>query len=92
MKGDPKRDDVRLKLTLVYDQLHRRAEADRLFRVLLASYPQSPLVHYFKALVLWERGERTASRAEALVVQRLSPTEGVAHFNDLLISQLRNPS
>jgi tetratricopeptide (TPR) repeat protein len=89
LTADPKRDDVRLKLTLIYDQLHRRSDTDRLFKELLTSYPQSPLVHYFRALVLWERGERTASEAEALVVEQLSPTEQVAHFNDLLLSQLR---
>ena len=61
LKADPKRDDVRLEARRwIYDQLHRRAEdADRMFKQLLAAYPQSPLVHYFKALVLWERGERT---------------------------------
>jgi tetratricopeptide (TPR) repeat protein len=92
LKADPKRDDVRLKLTLIYDQLHRRSETDRLFKELLTSYPQSPLVHYFRALVLWERGEKTASRDEAIVVEGLSPTELVAHYNELLLSQLRKPS
>ena len=92
LKADPKRDDVRLKLTLIYDQLKRRRDTDRLFRELLAAYPQSPLVHYFKALVLCERGERSASREEALLVQSLSPTEGVSHFTELLLAQLRKPS
>jgi tetratricopeptide (TPR) repeat protein len=92
LKADPKRDDVRLRLTLVYDQLHRRVDADRLFRDLIASYPHSPLVHYFKALVLLDRGEREAARQESLRVQQLEPTEIVAHFNDLLMEELRKRS
>ncbi len=92
IKADPKRDDVRLKLTMIYDQLHRRPETDRLFKNLIETYPQSPLVHYFKAMVLWGRGERTAARSEALFVQSLAPTEEVAHFNDLLLSELRKKS
>jgi tetratricopeptide (TPR) repeat protein len=92
LKAAPGRDDVRLKLTLIYDQLHRQSDADRLFKQLLAAYPQSPLVHYFKALVLWERGEKTAAKAEALIVESLSPTETVSHYNELLLSHLRKPS
>jgi tetratricopeptide (TPR) repeat protein len=92
LKADPKRDDVRLKLALIYDQLHRKADTDRIFEQLLSSYPQSPLVHYFKALVLWERGEKTASQAEARRVETLLPTELVAHYNELLLEQLRKPS
>src|SRR5437879_6069530 len=92
LRADPKRDDVLLRLTLVYDQLRRPADADRLFRDLGASYPLSPLVHYFKALVLLNRGEKEAARTEALRVQQLSPTELVAHFNDLLLSELRKRS
>jgi tetratricopeptide (TPR) repeat protein len=92
VKADPKRDDVRLRLTLVYDRLHRRADADRLFRDLVASYPQSPVVHYLKALVLFDRGDKYAARAEALRVQDLEPTELVAHFNDLLLLELRKRS
>ena len=41
LSADPKRDDVRLKLTLIYDQLHRRQDTDRLFKQLIAAYPQS---------------------------------------------------
>jgi len=92
LAADPKRDDVRLKLTLIYDQLHRQADTDRLFKELLLSYPQSPLVHYFRALVFLERGEKSAARAEAQLVEELSPTEAVAHYTDLLLTQLRKPS
>jgi tetratricopeptide (TPR) repeat protein len=92
LKADPRRDDVRLKLTLIYDQLHRQADTDRLFKELLTSYPQSPLVHYFRALVYLERGEDSAARAEAELVEQLSPTEAVAHYTDLLLSQIRKPS
>jgi len=92
LKADPRRDDVRLKLTLIYDQLHRQADTDRLFRQLLAAYPQSPLVHYFRALVLLERGEKSAAREEALRVEQLTPTEVVAHYTELLLSQIRKPS
>ena len=88
LKADPKRDDVRLKLVLVYDHLHRPAETNQLFRELLAAYPRSPLIHYLHALVFLERGERAAAREEALQVEQLSPTELVAHYNDLLISEL----
>ena len=89
LKADPRRDDVRLKLTLVYDHLKRHAEADALFRDLIASYPESPVVHYLKALVLFDRGEWRAARAEASRVQQLEPTELVAHFNELLMAELR---
>jgi tetratricopeptide (TPR) repeat protein len=92
LKADPKRDDVRLRLTLIYDRLHRREDADRLFRDLVASYPQSPVVHFMKALVLLDRGDKGAAQAEAQRVQQLEPTELVAHFNDLLISELRKRS
>jgi len=92
VKADPKRDDVRLKLSLIYDQLQRPAEADRVFKQLVTAYPKSPLVHYFKALVLCERGEKKASREEALLVETLSPTETVAHYNKLLLSRLRKTS
>jgi tetratricopeptide (TPR) repeat protein len=92
LKADPRRDDVRLKLTLIYDQLHREADTDRLFKQLLSSYPESPLVHYFRALVFLERGQKEAAREEALLVEHLSPTEAVAHYTDLLLSQLRKPS
>jgi len=88
LKADPKRDDVRLKLTLIYDPLHRPGETDRLFKQLLAAYPDSPLVHYLKAQVLWERGEKSAAREEALRVQSLSPTELVAHYDALLLLQI----
>src|SRR5262249_522108 len=92
LKADPKRDDVKLRLALIDDQLNRKAEADKLFKELFAAYPRSPLVHYFKALILLERGERQAARAEALKVQDLAPTEQVAHFNDLLLSEIRKHS
>lgn len=89
LKTDPKRDDVRLKLALLYDRLHRRSDADRLFRHLLAAYPQSPLVRHLRALILWERGDRSASRSEALAVERLSPTELVRHYNNRLLAVLQ---
>jgi len=92
IKADPKRDDVRLKLVLVYDHLHRPAETDLLFERLLAAYPRSPLVHYFHALVFLERGRKAAAREEAQQVEQLAPTELVAHYNELLISELRKPS
>jgi tetratricopeptide (TPR) repeat protein len=91
VKADPQRDDVRLKLTLLYDQLRRPNDADRLFKQLLSAYPESPLVHYFRALVLSERGEKSAAREEALRVRQLSPTELVAHYNELLLSNLGKP-
>lgn len=92
LKSDPQRDDVRLKLAFIYDRLHRRADTDRMFSHLLATYPRSPLVHHMKAVVLWERGEISASRDEALQVERLSPTEQVSHYNELLLQQIRKIS
>lgn len=92
LRADDKRDDVRLELTLLYDQAGRRVEADRLFKHLLSAYPQSALVHYIKAMSLFERGDRESARQEAGKVQLLSPTELVSHFNDLLLLKIRNPS
>jgi tetratricopeptide (TPR) repeat protein len=89
VNADNRRDDVRLKLSLIYDELHRPADADRLFRQLLSMYPQSPLVHYFRAMVYLERGEKELARQEALRVAALSPTEAVAHYADLLLAQIR---
>jgi tetratricopeptide (TPR) repeat protein len=88
LRANPKLDDVKLKLALIYDQLHRRGDTDRLFQQLLSGYPESPLVHYFRALVLYERGEITASKQEAMVVKRLGPTEIVSHYTDLLLAQM----
>jgi tetratricopeptide (TPR) repeat protein len=90
LKMDPRRDDVRLKLALISDQLQRRPKTDRLFNELLASYPESPLVHSLRAYVLWERGERTAAREEALKADTLSPTEFVGHYNKMLLERVRN--
>ena len=89
LRSDPKRDDVRLKLVLLYDRLNRRSDADRLFKSLLDSYPQSPLVHFLRAWTFYSRGDRQDSRKEALLTQRLQPTELVQHYNELLLAQLR---
>ena len=85
LKIDSTRDDVKLNLALTYDRLHRRGDADRLFEGLLAAYPESPLVHFLRALVLYDRGEK----AEALTVQRLAPTELVRYYNERLLSQIK---
>lgn len=89
---DAKRDDVRLKLMMLYDRLNRRSDTDRLFKELLTAYPSSPLVHHLRALVLWERGDRAGSRSEALMVQRMAPTELVAHYNERLLELLQKKS
>lgn len=86
LSHDARRDDVRLKLVLLYDRLHRRAEADRHLQVLLAQFPRSPLVHFVRAWILYGRGDRQGSRREALAVQSLAPTEGVQHYNERLLA------
>jgi len=89
LKADPLRDDVRLKLVMIYDRLHRRPDTDRLLRRLTAAYPESPLVHFLKAWVLYDRGDRRASRGEALLAENLEPTETVRHYDELLLKQLQ---
>jgi tetratricopeptide (TPR) repeat protein len=89
LKADPKRDDVRLKLAMVYDRLDRRADADRMLKGLLADYPKSPLVHFLAAWVFLNRGDRKDSRREALLVQALAPTEMVQHFNERLLLEIK---
>ncbi len=88
LKLEPQRDDVKLQLAMAYGRLHRRAEADRLFHDLMGSYPDSPLVHFLRAWLLFNRGERQSARAEVLVVQNLGPTELVRHYNERLLTEL----
>jgi tetratricopeptide (TPR) repeat protein len=92
LKADAQRNDVRLQLALVYDRLDRRSESDHLFKQLLETYPDSPLVHFLRAWVLYSRGDSQGSRREALVVQRLVPTEVVRHYNDKLLEELQKHS
>ncbi len=92
LKTDPQRQDVRLRLVMLYDQLGRRADTDRVFQELTAKYPGSPLVHYLKALKHFERGEKAAAQQEALRVQELAPTAWVAHFNELLLEEMKKRS
>lgn len=88
LKMDSHMDDLRLKLAMVYGKLHRKSDADRLFRQLMAAYPDSPLVHFLRAWMLFDRGDREGSRNEALQVERLAPTELVRHYNERLLLQL----
>ena len=92
LKSDPHRSDVQLQLAISYDQLNRRSDSDRLFRQLLAAYPDSPLVHFLRAWALYARGDARGSRQEALVVQRLAPTDVVRHYNDKLLEELQKHS
>ena len=92
IRADPKRDDVKLRLALVYASNRHPQEADRLMRGPLSNYPDSPVVHYIHALVLLDRGDRGGAQKEAQSVQTLGPTELVEHYNDLLISELRKGS
>jgi tetratricopeptide (TPR) repeat protein len=89
LKADPKRDDVRLKLAMVYDRLDRRADTDRMLKSLLAGYPKSALVHFLAAWVFLNRGDHRDSRREALLVQKLAPTEMVQHFNERLLLEIK---
>ncbi len=92
LKAAPARDDVRLRLMMLYDQLGRQRDSDRLLKMLSETYPQSPLMHYVKALLHYERGQHAAAYQDALRVQQLSPTEAVSHFNELLLSEIRKKS
>jgi tetratricopeptide (TPR) repeat protein len=85
LKADRKRDDVRLKLFLAYHQLNRPQETDHMMKQLVAGYPESPLVHFVKAWVLFDRGDRSGARREAMVVQGLVPTDLVRHYNERLL-------
>jgi tetratricopeptide (TPR) repeat protein len=88
LKADVKRDDVRLKLALLYARLHRVRESEKLLKGLLDAYPESPLVHFLQAMVLVKRGDRAGARREAAAVQRLAPTETVHHYNERLLQLL----
>jgi len=90
LRMDPHQDDLRLKLAMVYGKLHRKSDADRLFRQLMNAYPDSPLVHFLRAWMLFDRGDRQGSRSEALQVERLAPTELVRHYNERLLVQLES--
>jgi tetratricopeptide (TPR) repeat protein len=92
LKLDPQRNDVRLQLALAYDRIHRAADSDRMFKTLLAVYPQSPLVHYSRAWVLFARGDHAGAKQEALAVQALGPTAVVQHFNNHLLEELQKKS
>ncbi len=86
---DARRDDVRLQLALSYDQAKRPADADRLFKRLIADYPASPLVRFSRAWVLYARGDRAGARQEALQAERLGPTPVVRHYNEKLLARLK---
>lgn len=85
LKVDNKRDDIRLKLAMLYDRLGRRADTDRMLKKLEGSYPKSPLVHFLRAWIHYDRGDRETARLEAQRVERLAPTELVKHYNDRLL-------
>ncbi len=89
LRSDPKRDDVRLKLLMAYGQLNRSSDADRLAKQLSTAYPESPLVHFMKAWMFFDRGDRQSARREALMVQTLAPTQLVRHYNDSLLRLLQ---
>jgi tetratricopeptide (TPR) repeat protein len=88
LKVDPQRDDVRLKLALVYAQLNNERQSEKLLRKVSEDYPESPLVHFLKATVLLNRGDRQGARREALLAQKLAPTELVQHYNERLLQLL----
>jgi tetratricopeptide (TPR) repeat protein len=89
LRSDRQREDVRMHLAMLYNQLHRYDDSDRLFSHLTRNYPQSPLVHFLRAWALIYRGDRKGSRAEAEIVQSLQPTEAVQYYNQQLLAQLR---
>ena len=85
LAADAQRDDVRLKLAMIYDRLDRRADTDKMLKRLLSQYPDSPLVHFVAAWIFMNRGDREASRRESARVRSLAPTEVVQHFNERLL-------
>jgi len=90
LNDDRSRGDIRLNLALLYAQLGRVQETDRAFALLQTQYPQSPLVRFLNAWVLFERGDRTRARRQALEARRLSPTSVVRHYNEKLLERLDN--
>jgi tetratricopeptide (TPR) repeat protein len=85
---DPQRDDVRLKLALLYADQGNKKASERLMKTLASAYPDSPLVHFLNAMVLLRQGDRQGARREALRVQRMEATELVGHYNERLLALL----
>ena len=89
LKADPKRDDVRLK---AHTDLRSSAPAPGYGPAaqgtlgLISAIGAGPLFQGARAL---GAGRTHRGAIWKCLVQSLSPTEGVAHFNDLLIQELR---
>lgn len=64
-------------LGYVYLKKGEKAEALRLFRGLVAQYPEDVMIRYHYALALETNGDRTKSRAEMERVLRANPPESV---------------
>lgn len=92
LRLDPQRNDVRLQLALAYDRINRPTDSDVMFKTLMADYPQSPLVHYSRAWVLFARGDHAGAKKEALTVEALGATAVVQHFNSQLLQELQKKS
>lgn len=88
LKSDEKRDDILLNLAMLYAQTGRSKDSDRVFQALQKTYPASPLVRFMNAWVLYERGDRSGARHQALEARRLAPTTLVKHYNDKLLQRL----
>lgn len=89
LSADARRDDIRLKLAMIYERMNRSADTDRMLRKLEGSYPKSPLVHFLRGWVLYDRGDRSGALSEIRLVQSLSPTDLVKHYNDQLMDLIR---
>ncbi|HVO32683.1 MAG TPA: tetratricopeptide repeat protein, partial [Elusimicrobiota bacterium] len=89
IQADSSRDDIRLKLAVVYNAMGRRTQADHLLRDMESRYPESPLVHFLRAWVLYDEGQRAAALAHARKVEQLEPTDLVEHYNAMLMSRLK---
>lgn len=80
--------EVRLNLSLAYEQLGRSREAERLLDGLLKEFPRSPLLHFWRAKMAMNRGETGGARTHALEVRRLRATPLILSLTDQLLAQL----
>jgi len=90
LDADGTRDDLRLSLVFLKEQLGQRHAADALVSRLLKQYPDSPLVRWTQAWLLQARGDRAGAQRAIRIVEDLSPTDLVKHYNQRLQQDL-NP-
>jgi len=89
LEADPTRDDLRLSLIFLKEQTGQRAAADALLASMVKTYPRSPLVQWTRAWVMKRRGDRTNMLKATSVVDELSPTDLVKHYNERLRQEMK---